>query len=114
MGVILGMGLIVSDTTIVWIALGGTLRMTGVQPWYLPHNWQSAFRNTGSTMTTYIYYTSLAGEGYNYAVDFGASLVLMVIIIVLSALTALLILSIALQVVLSFPYIMNELLSLGG
>ncbi len=88
-GVILGMGRIVGDTAIVWLALGGTLRMTGAQPWYLPHNWLSTLQNTGSTLTTYIYYTSPAGEGNNYTVAFGASLVLMVIIIVLNAVTAL-------------------------
>lgn len=89
-GVILGMGRIIGDTAIVWLALGGTLRMTGQQPWYLPSHWLDTLRNTGSTLTSYIYYTSPAGEGNNISVAFGASLVLILIIILLNAITALL------------------------
>jgi len=88
-GIVLGMGRIIGDTAIVWLTLGGTLRMTGVQPWYDPSNWLSTLRNTGSTLTTYIYYTSPAGEGNNYAVAFGASCVLIIIIILLNAFLAL-------------------------
>lgn len=84
-GAILGMGRIIGDTAIVWLTLGGTLRMTGSQPWYEPQNWLSTLRNTGSTLTTYIYYTSPAGEGNNYTFAFGASLVLIFIIILLNA-----------------------------
>ena len=87
-GVILGMGRIIGDTAIVWLALGGTLRMSGVQPWYLPENWLSTLKNTGSTLTSYIYYASPVGEGNNFTVAFGASLVLIAIIIVLNLLTA--------------------------
>ncbi len=87
-GVILGMGRIIGDTAIVWLTLGGSLRMTGEQPWYLPQNLLSTLKNTGSTLTTYIYYTSPAGEGNNYSVAFGASVVLIVIIIVLNGVTA--------------------------
>ena len=84
-GVILGMGRIIGDTAIVWLALGGTLRMTGVQPWWQPANWVSTLRSTGSTLTSYIYYTSPAGEGNSFDVAFGASFVLIVIIILLNA-----------------------------
>ena len=87
-GTILGMGRIIGDTAIVWLALGGSLRMTGLQPWYAPQNWISTLRNTGSTLTSYIYYASPAGEGSNYAVAFGASFVLIVIIIILNAAVA--------------------------
>ena len=83
-GVILGMGRIIGDTAIVWLALGGTLRMSGTQPWFLPENWLSTLQNTGLTLTSYIYYTSPVGEGNNYTVAFGASLVLIIIIIVLN------------------------------
>ncbi len=83
-GTILGMGRIIGDTAIVWLTLGGTLRMTGNQPWYNPENWLSTLQNTGSTLTTYIYYTSPAGEGNQLDVAFGASLVLIVIIILLN------------------------------
>lgn len=89
-GVILGMGRIIGDTAIVWLALGGTLRMTGLQPWYVPGNWLSALQNTGSTLTTYIYFASPAGEGNNYTVAFGAACVLIFVIIALNALTAVL------------------------
>jgi len=87
-GVILGMGRIIGDTAIVWLALGGTLRMSGTQPWYLPENWLSTLKNTGLTLTSYIYYTSPVGEGNNYAVAFGASLVLIAMIVLLNAMTA--------------------------
>jgi len=87
-GVILGMGRIIGDTAIVWLTLGGTLRMSGTQPWYLPANWLSALKNTGSTLTSYIYYSSPVGEGDNFTVAFGASLVLIAIIIILNVLTA--------------------------
>jgi len=89
-GAILGMGRIIGDTAIVWLALGGTLRMTGLQPWWQPQNWLSTLQNTGSTLTTYIFYTSPAGEGNSYEVAFGASLVLIVIILLLNAATAVL------------------------
>ena len=84
-GVILGMGRIIGDTAIVWLALGGTLKMTGIQPWWQPQNWLSTLRNTGSTLTSYIYYTSPAGEGNSFDVAFGASFVLIIIIILLNA-----------------------------
>lgn len=87
-GLILGMGRIIGDTAIVWLVLGGTLRMTGFQPWYSPHNWLSTLQNTGATLTSYIYYTSPAGEGNNYLVAFGAACVLIIIIIILNIFTA--------------------------
>ena len=87
-GAVLGMGRIMGDTAIVWLTLGGTLRMTGLQPWYSPDNWISMLQNTGSTLTSYIYFTSPAGEGNQYTVAFGASLVLMVIILFLNGIMA--------------------------
>jgi len=83
-GVILGMGRIVGDTAIVWLTLGGSIRMTGQQPWYMPENWLSTLQNGGCTLTTYIYYTSPAGEGNQFDVAFGASLVLIAIIILMN------------------------------
>ncbi|QUH27089.1 phosphate ABC transporter permease PstA [Serpentinicella alkaliphila] len=85
--VILGMGRMIGDTAIVWLLLGGTLRMTGNQPWYQPQNWMSTLKNTGSTLTTYIYYNSPAGEGDMPELAFGASVVLITIIIILNAIT---------------------------
>lgn len=87
--VILGMGRIIGDTAIVWLTLGGTLQMTGIQPWWMPENWLSALKNTGSTLTSYIYYTSPAGEGNMPEKAFGASLVLILIIILLNVVTSL-------------------------
>jgi len=89
-GIILGMGRIIGDTAIVWLALGGTLRMTGIQPWWMPANWLSTLQNTGSTLTTYIYYASPAGEGNMPGKAFGAALVLIIIIIALNLITDLL------------------------
>lgn len=83
-GVILGMGRIIGDTAIVWLALGGSIRMSGPKPWYMPGNWLAILRGSGSTLTSYIFYASPAGEGNKYDVAFGASLVLIVIIIVLN------------------------------
>lgn len=87
--IILGMGRIIGDTAIVWLTLGGTLQMTGIQPWWQPENWLSTLRNTGSTLTSYIYFTSPAGEGNMAAKAFGASFVLIVIIILLNVITSL-------------------------
>jgi phosphate transport system permease protein len=86
-GTILGMGRIVGDTAIVWLTLGGTLRMTGNQPWYAAGNWLSTLQNTGCTLTSYIFYTSPAGEGNQLDVAFGASLVLVIVIILLNLAT---------------------------
>jgi phosphate transport system permease protein len=83
-GVVLGMGRIMGDTAIVWLTLGGTLRMTGPRPWYAPSNWLDTLKNTGSTLTSYIYYTSPAGEGDSPSAAFGASLVLIAVIILLN------------------------------
>ena len=83
-GVILGMGRIIGDTAIVWLTLGGGLRMTGNQPWFAPENWLSTLTSSGSTLTTYIYYTSPAGEGNRFDVAFGAAIILIAIIILLN------------------------------
>lgn len=87
--IVLGMGRIIGDTAIVWLTLGGTLQMTGIQPWWNPENWLSTLKNTGSTLTSYIYYTSPAGEGNMAEKAFGASFVLIVIIILLNIITSL-------------------------
>jgi phosphate transport system permease protein len=89
-GIILGMGRIIGDTAIVWLALGGTLRMTGIQPWWTPVNWLSTLQNTGSTLTTYVFYASPAGEGNMPEKAFGAAFVLIIIIIFLNLFTDLL------------------------
>ncbi len=82
--VVLGMGRIIGDTAIVWLALGGFIRMTGLQPWWSPQNWISTLRNTGSTLTSYIYFTSPAGELNMPGLAFGASFILIIIIVALN------------------------------
>jgi phosphate transport system permease protein len=85
-GIILGVGRIAGDTAIVWLCLGGSMSMTGPQPWWDPQNWLATMQNTGSTLTTYIYYSSPAGEGNSPNKAFGAGLVLIVIILALNSL----------------------------
>ncbi len=82
--VILGMGRIIGDTAIVWLLLGGSIRMTGPQPWWHFANWLDTLKNTGSTLTTYIFFNSPAGEGNKAELAFGASIVLIIIIILLN------------------------------
>ncbi|MFZ5899576.1 MAG: phosphate ABC transporter permease PstA [Bacillota bacterium] len=84
-GVILGIGRIAGDTAIVWLCLGGSMILTGPQPWWQPANWLDTLQNTGSTLTSYIYYSSPAGEGNSPNKAFGAGLVLIVIILALNA-----------------------------
>lgn len=78
--VILGMGLVAGDTAIVWLLLGGTLSM-GSDAWWLPSNWIEVARGTGSTLTTFTYFNSPAGEGMAPGFAFGAALVLMVLVL---------------------------------
>lgn len=80
-GAVLGIGRIAGDTAIVWLTLGGSMNMTGSQPWWQPHNWLSTLQNTGSTLTTYIYFSSPAGEGNSAMKAFGASVILILIIL---------------------------------
>lgn len=83
-GIVLGIGRIAGDTAIVWLTLGGSMNMTGNQPWWQPQNWLSTLKNTGSTLTTYIYYSSPAGEGNSALKAFGASVILILVIVVIN------------------------------
>ena len=58
-GTALGMGRIAGDTAIVVILLGATLRLQGVGETPV----LSTLRGTGSTLTSYVYNNSPAGEG---------------------------------------------------
>lgn len=80
-GTILAIGRMAGDTAIVWLTLGGSMNMTGNQPWWQPQNWLSTLKNTGSTLTTYIYFSSPAGEGNAPGKAFGASVVLIILIL---------------------------------
>lgn len=86
---ILGMGLIAGDTAIVWLTLGGTIVMTGADQWWLPWNWIAALRGTGSTLTTFVYFSSPAGDGNAPEKAYGAAFLLMMIVLALNGLVAL-------------------------
>ena len=84
-GIVLAIGRIAGDTAIVWLCLGGSITLTGVQPWWHPQNWLSTLQNSGATLTTYIYYSSPAGEGNAASKAFGAAVVLIIIVLFLNA-----------------------------
>ena len=88
-GVILGMGLVAGDTAIVALTLGGTMTMA-VDNWWQVGNGLTVLRGTGSTLTTFIYYNSPAGDGNSPELAFGAALLLIGVVLVLN-LTAMLV-----------------------
>lgn len=79
-GTVLGMGRIAGDTAIVVILLGATLRLEPVDG--LPG--LSLLRGTGSTLTSYVYNNSPAGEGNAYDKAYAAAFVLLVAIVALN------------------------------
>jgi phosphate transport system permease protein len=81
-GVVLGMGRIIGDTAILTILLGVTLRNEGVG--HIPI-W-STLRGNGSTLTSYIYNNSPAGEGGAPQKAYAAAFLLMMIVLALNAL----------------------------
>jgi phosphate transport system permease protein len=81
--VVLGMGLVAGDTAIVWLTLGGTVTM-GADRWWEPGAIIEVLRGTGSTLTTYIYFNSPAGEGNSPELAYAAALVLIVLVLVLN------------------------------
>jgi phosphate transport system permease protein len=79
-GVTLGMGRIVGDTAIVVILLGASLQIQ-------PENGTPIFgllKGTGSTLTTYVYHNSPAGEGGAPQKAYAAAFVLLIIVIFLN------------------------------
>ena len=76
-GTALGMGRIAGDTAIVVILLGGTLQLTGQGD--VPG--LSTLRGTGSTLTSYVYVNSPAGEGNAPEKAYAAAFVLLLIVI---------------------------------
>jgi phosphate transport system permease protein len=79
-GVTLGMGRIVGDTAIVVILLGASLEIqpeNGTPIWGL-------LKGTGSTLTTYVYNNSPAGEGGAPEKAYAAAFVLLLIVIFLN------------------------------
>lgn len=88
--VILGMGLIAGDTAIVMLTLGGTMTMTAGDAWWEVGNWWETLTGTGSTMTTFIHYSSPAGEGNSPGKAYGAALLLVLVVLGFNAAVALL------------------------
>jgi phosphate transport system permease protein len=79
-GATLGMGRIAGDTAIVVILLGATLQLQGVEGvWPF-----STLRGTGSTLTSYVYINSPAGEGNAPEKAYAAAFVLLVVVIALN------------------------------
>jgi phosphate transport system permease protein len=81
--VVLGMGLAAGDTAIIWLTLGGTMTMA-VDNWWQPANWLPVLKGAGSTLTTYAYFNSPAGDGNSPGAAFGAAFVLIAIVLVLN------------------------------
>ncbi len=82
-GVVLGMGRIIGDTAIITILLGGAAQLTepaGSTPVI------SVLRGTGSTLTSYVYYNSPAGEGNAHQKAYAAAFVLLIMVLALNAL----------------------------
>ncbi|HEY5976406.1 MAG TPA: phosphate ABC transporter permease PstA [Solirubrobacterales bacterium] len=79
-GVVLGMGRIVGDTAIVFILLGATLQF---EPEGAVPGWD-VLKGTGSTLTTYVYQNSPAGEGGSPEKAYAAAFVLLMIVLVLN------------------------------
>ncbi len=81
-GVVLGMGRIIGDTAIIVIVLGSTLKNQGAGGAPL----LSTLRGAGSTLTSYVYNNSPAGEGNAPQKAYAAAFVLLMIVLALNAL----------------------------
>ena len=82
-GVVLGMGRIIGDTAIITILLGGAAQLTepaGNVPAL------GLLRGTGSTLTSYVYNNSPAGEGNAPQKAYAAAFVLLMLVLALNAL----------------------------
>ena len=82
-GAILGAGRIAADTAIAFIVLGAAI--TFADGWYEPAHWSQTVRGSGATLTSYVYYTSPAGEGNERSSALGAALVLMLLMLLVNA-----------------------------
>lgn len=79
-GSALGMGRIAGDTAVVVILLGATLRLDAVGDTPI----LSTLKGTGSTLTSYVYNNSPAGEGNAFDKAYAAAFVLLVVVIALN------------------------------
>jgi phosphate transport system permease protein len=80
-GIVLGMGRIIGDTAIVTILLGATLKNEPVG--HVPI--LGSLRGTGSTLTSYVFNNSPAGEGNAHEKAYAAAFVLLMLVLVLNA-----------------------------
>jgi phosphate transport system permease protein len=81
-GIVLGMGRIIGDTAIITILLGATLTTEPVGSVPLI----GTLRGTGSTLTSYVYNNSPAGEGNAPQKAYAAAFVLLMLVLGLNAL----------------------------
>jgi phosphate transport system permease protein len=81
-GIVLGMGRIIGDTAIITILLGATL--TTEPAGHVPL--LGTLRGTGSTLTSYVYNNSPAGEGNAPQKAYAAAFVLLMLVLGLNAL----------------------------
>jgi phosphate transport system permease protein len=81
-GIVLGMGRIIGDTAIITILLGATLKneAVGATPVL------GTLRGTGSTLTSYVFSNSPAGEGNAHEKAYAAAFVLLMVVLALNAL----------------------------
>ncbi len=80
-GVVLGMGRIIGDTAIITILLGATLKNEGVGSTPI----LGSLRGTGSTLTSFVFNNSPAGEGNAHEKAYAAAFVLLVLVLFLNA-----------------------------
>jgi phosphate transport system permease protein len=78
-GAALGMGRVAGDTAIVVVLLGATLQIQRGSDGPL-----GLFRGTGSTLTSYVYFNSPAGEGNAPEKAYFAAFVLLMIVVILN------------------------------
>ncbi len=81
-GIVLGVGRIIGDTAIIVILLGATLKNEPADSVPL----LGTLRGTGSTLTSYVYGNSPAGEGNAPQKAYAAAFVLLAIVVALNAL----------------------------
>jgi phosphate transport system permease protein len=79
-GTTLGMGRIAGDTAIVILLLGGTARLEGQGDTPI----LSTLQGTGSTLTSYVYNNSPAGEGNAPEKAYAAAFILLMIVILMN------------------------------
>ncbi len=77
-GAALGMGRVAGDTAIVVVLLGATLQIQASE------GFLGLFKGTGSTLTSYVFFNSPAGEGNAPEKAYFAAFVLLVLVVILN------------------------------